>query len=114
MDDQKLVQERIDLEKKLRRKGQKEFTTEMIKAFEENDIQGLEFKLKSISEHKQAVISQQSSDDDLAKAKRVVSNLVAPYNDQKKACDEKSRFVGLLIQEINGFQGYADEEEDEG
>lgn len=105
MNDSKLREERIKLEKKIRNSaGGRLFTEEVIASFERNDIQDLEFRIKGIAQHKQAVISTQNSDEELEKAKNEVKILNAPYNEQKRACDAKARFIGLLLQELNGFQ----------
>lgn len=111
MDDIKLKEERLKLEKTLKSSGgNKIFIEEVIKEFEENDVEGLEFRLKSIAQHKQAVLSTQASDEELEKAKLNVKFLNAPYNEQKRGCDQKSRYIGLLLQEINGFQSETEEE----
>lgn len=62
----------------------------------------LESKLKDLAKHKQAIITTKRKDEKLIEAKKEVSNLNAPYNEQTKGNDEKSRFIGLLIQEIEG------------
>jgi len=104
-DDVGLREERLKLETKLKKSGgDKIFVEEVIAAFERNEVHDLEFRLRQISKHKQAVISTQNSDEELKLAKLKVSGLTAPYNEQKRACDAKSRFIGLLLQELNGFQ----------
>jgi hypothetical protein len=105
LDPELLREERLKLEKKLSRSfGSKEFLEEVMKEFEEKDLSALEFRAQRIAEHKQSVISQQKSDEDLKKAKKVVSGLNAPYNEQKRAADTKMRLIGLMIQEMKGFE----------
>ena len=114
MDVEKLREERLALEKKLRNKGQSEsmFVKELMTCYETRNIGDLSFKLKSIAAHKQAVISQQASDEELKKAEKVVKNLKAPYNEQKTGCDIKMRLVALIMQELDGFPEIEKTEED--
>lgn len=113
LDPELLREERLKLEKKLAKSfGSQEFKEEVMKEFEERDLSALEFRAQKIAEHKQAVISQQKSDDDLKAAKRKVSGLNAPYNEQKRASDTKMRLIGLMIQEINGFEDPTQPEEE--
>tara|TARA_R110000868_G_C10973188_1_gene771576 strand:+ start:100989 stop:101324 length:336 start_codon:yes stop_codon:yes gene_type:complete len=105
MNDEKLREERLKLEKKLVKSGgNKIFVEEVMAEYERCQESDLEFRLKRISEHKQAVISTQNSDEKLDEAKRAVKHLVRPYNEQKRGCDEKSRYIGLLLQELKGFE----------
>lgn len=105
MDIVKLREEKLKIEEKLSRSGEGDlqFVKSVIQSFESRDLQDLEFRIKSIASHKQAVISQQASDEELKKAENVVKGLKAPYNEQKKACDQKMRYIGLILQELNGF-----------
>lgn len=105
LDPELLREERLKLEKKLSRGyDSKEFLEEVMREFEDKDLSALEFRAQRMAEHKQAIISQQKSDEELKAAKRRVSGLNAPYNEQKRASDTKMRLIGLMIQEMKGYE----------
>lgn len=96
--------ELIKLEKKLRKStGGDLFVKEARQLDGDQDIKGLEFKLKELAKHRQAIISTRQDDEELKKAKKVVTVLNRPYNEQLNAGSDKSRFIGLLLQEREGF-----------
>jgi hypothetical protein len=89
----------IALEKKLKNNGQEHFVEEL----RNMSLGELEFKLKDLAKHNQAIITTKKQDDELLEAKAHVKSLSAPYNEQVAANKLKSRFIGLLIQEIEGL-----------
>jgi len=105
MDLEALREERIQLGKKLVKKSSANsiFVEDVTSAADRMQLDDLEFRFKAIAEHKQAVISTMKSDEELKKAKNTVKTLNAPYNEQKRAANEKARFIGLLLQELKGF-----------
>lgn len=89
----------IKLEKKLRSEpGGKDYIDEL----RASGIGELEFKLKELAKHKQAIITTRDNDDELKSAKSHAKVLAAPYGEQLKGNDLRSRFIGLLLQEIEG------------
>lgn len=114
MDGQTLKEEQLKLEKKLfKEPGGKDRVKELRAMCDRADIVSLDYQLKELAKHRQAILSQRKSDEHLKAAKNHVSNLNAPYQDQLKGNDTKSRYIGLLLQEINDFEdeNYANEED---
>lgn len=114
MDAQKLKEEQLKLEKKLcKEPGGAERVKELRALCERGEVYELEFKIKELAKHKQAILSTKASDEELNAIKEKKSALEAPYNEQTRANDVKSRYIGLLLQEINHFEGeeYANEED---
>lgn len=90
----------VALEKKLRSQtGGKDYVDSLrsLGLFE------LGLKLQDMAKYRQAVISTRESDHELKRAKNIVSGLNLPYTQDLTANAEKSRFLGLLMQEIEGF-----------
>ena len=101
MDELERSKEVVVLEKKLKGQiGGKDYVEELRKL----GRVGLEDKLKDLAKYRQAVISTREKDVELKKAKKIVSGLNSPYSTDLRANAEKSRFIGLLIQEIEGFE----------
>lgn len=99
-DQTKLQEEKLKLLKKV----DKSFAEEVIAMMERTDANGLEFKLKELARHANAVQSQKASDEQLNRVINEKKVLEAPYREQLNQNKAKSRFVGLLLQELNGFQ----------
>ncbi len=112
MDSVKLKEEQLKLSRDLYMKGQKDFAEELRVKADKSDTQGLEFTLKELAKHNQAIISTKNSDEKLKKAKDVVSSLGAPYREQLSQNKLKSRYIGLLLQELNGFEDQYGEAEE--
>lgn len=110
MDAEKLKEEQLKLEKKLS-KEPGDFVKDLRAMQERNDVVGLEFKLKELAKHNQAILSQKASDEELNQAKRRVKVLSAPYNEQVRGNTAKSRYIGLLLQELDYFEGESSEED---
>lgn len=90
-----LETEMTKLEKEFNGKGEEDYTRELQHA----TFDQLENKLKELSKHAQAIISTQNNDPELIKAKKVVSNLNKPYNEQKKWNGKRARLVFLTMME---------------
>ena len=91
----------ITLEKKLRSHPG---GTDYVEDLRSLDIVGLEEKLKDMAKYRQAIISTRGKDEELARARKKVNGLNLPYTQDLAANAEKSRFIGLLMQEIEGFE----------
>ena len=72
----------------------------------------LEDRLKDMAKYRQAIISFHQIDEELKKARSRVNGLTLPYTQDLSANTEKSRFIGLLIQDIEGFEPTQNIEED--
>lgn len=106
MDAQKLKEEQLKLEKKLYKEPGGEDRVRKLRAMcDSGQVAHLEFQLKELAKHRQAILSQKASDEALNEAKKEVSVLAAPYNEQVRGNTAKSRYIGLLLQEINHFEG---------
>lgn len=93
--------ELVVLEKKLRgQTGGKDYVDDLRKL----DRYELENKLKDLAKYRQAIISTRGKDEELAKAVRRVNGLRLPYTQDLTGNAEKSRFLGLLLQEMEGFE----------
>ena len=98
----------ISLEKKLRGEtGGSDYVDELRSL----DRFALEEKLKDLAKYRQAIFSTRKKDAELKAAKKKVSGLNSPYNTDLNANAAKSRFIGLLIQEMEGFEPTQDIEE---
>lgn len=105
MDHIKLKAELLKLEKKLsKNEFNKELVSELISLSEKKDRVALEFKIKEYAKHHQAIISQTTSDKELTALEEEIKRVSSPYKEQKKENNLKTRFVGLLLQELNNFQ----------
>lgn len=90
----------INLERKLKGEpGGSDYVQELRSL----DRYGLEDKLKDLAKYRQAIISTREKDVELKAAKRRVSGLNSPYNSQLNGNRDKMRFIGLLLQEMEGF-----------
>ena len=69
-------------------------------------------KLKDLAKYRQAIISTKKKDKKLATAQATVNGLMLPYTQDLRGNTEKARFVGLLIQESEGFDHTREIEED--
>jgi len=101
----------VTLEKKLRgQTGGQDY----IDGLRKLDLIGLENKLKDMAIYRQAVISTKGIDNQLIEARSRVNALTLPYTQDLTANAEKSRFIGLLLQEMEGFEptmpGFEEEE----
>lgn len=100
----------IALEKKLRNETGGQDYVENLRSL---DRTGLEEKLKDLAKYRQAILSTRKKDVELKKAKKKVSGLNLPYTQDLSANDKKSRFIGLLLQEMEGFDPTEDVELEE-
>ena len=62
----------------------------------------LEFKLLQFAKYKEQIVSTRNADIDLQRAKDEVKELSAPYKEQLKDNELKSRFIALLLNELKG------------
>lgn len=100
MEELEKEKEVVTLEKKLKgQTGGKDYVEDLRKL----DIHGLGEKLKDMAKYRQAIISTRGIDEELKDAQRKVNGLRLPYTRDLTANAEKSRFIGLLMQEIEGF-----------
>lgn len=105
MDHIKLKAELLKLEKKLsKNETNKEMVSELVALSEKNDKIGLEFKIKEFAKHRQAIISQMKSDNQLNELIEEKKKMEAPYKEQTSENNLKTRFIGLLLQELNNFE----------
>lgn len=104
MDNIKLKEEQLKIEKKLIKNGQKELAVELREMTDRGEKDKLEYKLKELSKHNQAIISQAISDEELQNAKQIAKDLNKPYSEQLAGNKQKARLIGLLLQELNNFQ----------
>lgn len=106
MDELSKNKEIIKLEKKLRGEtGGKDYIEKLraMSPFELGD------ELKGLAKYKQAIISTKAKDVDLKAARKKANGLAYPYTQQIKGNSEKARFIGLLIQEHEGFEPTRDD-----
>lgn len=104
MDSVKLKEEQLKLEKKLMKDESFKSKIEDLRTLaDKNDKTGLEFHLKQLAEHAQAIESQKKSDAELARVSEEKKELAAPYVEQSKYNKLQARLIGLLLQEINNF-----------
>lgn len=105
MDSQKLKEEQLKLEVKM---SKDPHMIDIIKNLREmadkSDKTQLEFKLKELAKHLQTIDSMKKSDEELIKASQIKKELLQPYNEQSQQNKVQSRFVALLLQELNLFQ----------
>lgn len=101
MDDLGKDKEVITLEKKLKSETG---GTDYIETLRRLDKDGLEDKLKDLAKYRQAIFSTRAKDSILKAAKKEVNGLNTPYTQDLTANAAKSRFIGLLIQEMEGFE----------
>lgn len=101
MDELQRNKEIIKLEKKLRNEtGGKDYVEELRQASPHE----LGEKLKDLAKYRQAIITTRSKDVDLKAARKKVNGLNYPYTQQLKGNTDKARFIGLLLQEQEGFE----------
>ncbi len=106
MDSEKLRTEMAKLKKKLSEgPNGKNLINDLQAMSDKNDVSGLEFKVKELAKHAQAIQSQKLSDEELQVAGQVKKELEAPYREQVSQVKRESRLIGLILQELNGFQG---------
>lgn len=104
MDSIKLKEEQLKLEKKLAKDGVNgDLVADLRTLADMNDREGLEYKMKELAKHRQAVISTKKSDEKLQEIAAQKRELEAPYREQLSQNDLKARFIGLLLQELNHF-----------
>ncbi len=109
-DELQAEKEIVALEKKLRNEpGGKDYVEELRKLSPPD----LANKLKDLAKYRQAILSTKNKDEGLKKAKAAASALELPYTQDLKGNAEKSRFIGLLIQDVEGFEPTRDLKEDE-
>lgn len=101
MDELQKNKEVISLEKKLRNEtGGKEY----VEKLREMTPFDLEEELKGLAKYRQAILTTKAKDIDLKTARKKVNGLTYPYTQQLKGNGEKARFIGLLLQEQEGFE----------
>lgn len=105
MDSQLLKEELLKIEKKLSKEPTlKNRVQELRNKATKSDKVGLEFELRQLASHAQAIESQKKSDETLKTRKEEVKELNASYNEQLKYNKLQARLVGLLLQELNNFE----------
>ena len=104
MDNIKLKEEQLKIEKKLIKSGQKDLAVELREMTDRGEKDKLEFKLKELSKHNQSLISQAISDEELQNARQIAKDLGKTYLEQAAGNRQKARLIGLLLQELNNFQ----------
>lgn len=85
----------IKMERKLRKNGQQQFIDD-IRGMGESQLND---QILILAKHKQEIITAQKKDPDLRDAKDKVASLNYPYNKNKRANDEKARFVALILKD---------------
>jgi hypothetical protein len=90
----------IGLEKKLKKRDQEGFLKET-RDIAQNAV-ALKAKLSELSIYRHAIKTTMKLDDKLIEARAEVTKLKAPYTQDLKLNDEKSRFIALLLEENFG------------
>jgi hypothetical protein len=93
------MSEEINVEKK--KKVQKKFP-DFCEVVDSMSVKDLEVKLNLYAKENERVIKAKEDDQDLKRAQELVSELVAPYNDAKKALALKMFYIVSLIEEKGG------------
>ena len=80
-------------------KLEKKLGSEIASELRSLSVKELEYKLLQLAKHREAITTTKNEDEELSSAKEVVKELDAPYKEQLKENNLKSRIMALLITE---------------
>lgn len=89
------VKEVTKLEKTLIDKGRKDFVEEIRRMSNEDRLK----RLSTLAKYRQEIISSAKADKELIAARERARELNKPYAEAKRANDQLSRFVALVLEE---------------